>query len=234
MDWGSRGGAGEGSSKKRTEKGWGGAAPDRQVQREWDRHAGVRSKVKVHRGWSPEPGAEVRAGRPARWSRQADGCSCTSVLSPTPAPFLLQPAGRTSPYPISDHLGGASRPLPLGVRGRARLQQRGPRVPFGPHPFTSLRTSKEIEGAAAFSDPPRPILGGAGRGGGGYIRLHLQTLQRKLIAIRCRFASHLNIVQGAPHLPQHLSHLGVLPATRTLAGWVSLSLSSRAASAVAR
>ena len=111
------------------------------------------------------------------------------------------------------------------------MQQRGPRVPSGPHSFTSLRTSKEIEGAAAFSDPPRPILGG-----GGYIRLHLQTLQqRKLIASRCLFASHLNIVQGAvPRLPQHLSHLGVLPAARTLAGWVSLSFSSRAASAVAR
>ena len=150
-------------------------------------------------------------------------------LSPTPAPFLHQPAERTSPNPISDHLGGASRPLPLGM-GLGQIAAERTRVPSGSHPFTSLRTSKEIEDAAAFSDPPRPILRG-----GGYIRLHLQTLQRKLIASRCLFASHLNIVQGAlPCLPQHLSHLGVLPAARTLPGWVSLSLSSRAASAVAR
>lgn len=48
---------------------------------------------------------------------------------------------------------------------------------------------------------------------GGCIRLHLQTLQRKLKASGWPFASHLNISQSRlPRRAPVVSHLGVLPA----------------------
>lgn len=43
---------------------------------------------------------------------------------------------------------------------RPDCSREDPGVHSEPHPFSSPRISKEIQSAAAFSDPPRPIPGG--------------------------------------------------------------------------
>lgn len=112
----------------------------------------------------------------AVWSVRA-GLTCRLLLHP-PLMSALSCRHQPDAAPLLPHFRafgqGLPWPLTLGVIADKRTEGPFWTASFFKAPPPPPRTSMEIQSAAAFSDaPPRAPLPG------GYIRFHLQTLQRK-------------------------------------------------------